>query len=175
MDVSERFELWLKSLAMECDTKSSQLKGDTVTIDGDKKKNKKRKSDDHKKKNGIHGYENDIHKNHGIHGDSSHFLGSLAGLHGDTTSSSHHDDLNEILDELTIIHESSYSCHSYDNGIHGDTKPTIDTSRGIQIDSAGIRSPKLLYADLNCPTYTYFKPRVISPVRKKSKSFYQFP
>ena len=143
MDVNERFEQWLKSLTMECEAKSSQIKGDSVTITctGDKKRDKKKKTEDQyeengnymgesgvlPKKNGVVGSEGSLEDSmkildkrsiNGLYGNSNDSLGN----HSFTTGSSEHDDLNEILKELTRSHESS---NNDDNGIHGDLEPTV--------------------------------------------------
>ena len=174
MDVNERFEQWLKSLTMECEAKSSQIKGNSVTITciGDKKKDKNKKAEDQGEENGNHMGESDVSLEesmeilnklsmNGLYGNSNDSLGN----HSAATGNSEHDDLNEILKELTSSHESS---NNDDNGIHGDLEPTVGIG-GIHMNSAGRQSPKFLYKDPNSPTYMYFNPSVLSPVGKKSK------
>ena len=190
MDVNERFEQWLQSLTKECEAKSSQIKGDSAKVDGDKKKDKKKKNKEYGEKNGNHLSKSDAEsEKDGIHGsestleDSMEVLNKLSmnGLYGNINDSlgnqsarSEHDDLNEILRELTSSHESDNSFHTEDNCVHGDSEPTVDIGGGIHINSAGRQSPKFLYKEPNSPTYLYFNPPMLSAVGKKSKLICNF-
>ena len=185
MDVNERFEQWLQSLTKECEAKSSQIKGDSATVDGDKKKDKKKKNKEHGGKNGNYLSKSDaVSEENGMHGNESTLEDSMEVLRklsmnalsinsndslDNQSARNEHDDLNEILRELTSSQESGNSCHTEDNCVYGDSEPTVDIGGGIHINRAGRQSPKFLYKEPNSQTFLYFSPPVLSPVGKKSK------
>ena len=183
MDVNERFDQWLKSLTVKDEINSSQIKGDSAAVSGGKKKDKKKETKDPNAKKGSRDDKNDTNKNKndakvkdGLE-DSIKLFDQYSSFYGNgisnvnTTTSSEHDDLNEILKELTSSFESSNSYYGEDNGVHGDVEPMVDISGGIHVNSAGTQSPKFLYKEPNSPNYMYFNPPTLSPCGRKSKSF----
>ena len=181
MDVNERFDQWLKSLTVKDEINSSQIKGDSAAVSGGKKKDKKKETKDPSPKKGSRDDKNATIKNKSDAKvkdsleDSIKLLDQYNGFYGNgisnvnTTTSSEHDDLNEILKELTSSFESSNSYYSEDNGVHGDMEPVVDISGGIHVNSAGTQSPKFLYKEPNSPNYMYFNPPTLSPGGRKSK------
>ena len=190
MDVNERFDQWLKSLTAKDEINSSQRKGDGAAVNGGKKKDKKKETKDHNPKKGSRDDKNDTNKNkNDARGkndvedsleDSIKLLDQYSNFHSNgvrnvstatTGTSSEHDDLNEILKELTSSFEGNNSYYGEDNGVHGDMEPMVDISGGIHVNSTGRQSPKFLYKEPNSPNYMYFNPPTLSPGGRKSKLY----